>query len=94
MKIAILRKGKIAEVVIIAHQVILTKVLFDPFLKYTFWRQRYEDGLRTIKTRRDSNISRKDIGMKKRNRLGYKKDGLDWRTGVFRMNWLWIFLRH
>ena len=62
-----LREGKIAEVVRIAHQVILTKVLFDSFLKYTFWRQRYEDELRKIEIRRDSNISRKVIEMKKRN---------------------------
>ena len=80
------REENIAEVVRIAHQVILTKVLFDSFLKYTFWRQRYKDELRKIEIRRDSNISRKVIGMKKRNRLGYKEDGLDWRRGFFRIN--------
>jgi len=55
-----LREEKIAEIVRLAHQVILTKICLIHFSKYTFCRQRYENGLRRIETKGDSNMSRKD----------------------------------
>ena len=78
-----LRKEKIGEVVRIAHQVILTKMLFDSFLKYTFCRQRYEDGLKRIETGGNSSMSRKDRNEEKKP-IRILKGWLAWKRGLGR----------